>query len=316
MSEGTAGTGSALAGELPACYRHPREPASALCVNCGRPVCGACAARIGYRYYCPECCRQAAPYRVPPAAPYVVPPPPPVVLGERDTRWMRADWGLLEVFIALFIVFGFYSLVSLALLLATDNPLFYNTLSYGLVFCPLIALSAWAILRRHQRGVRELGLKLDNPGRTLLAGGVGSLAAMVASYGALGIILLLFYLIAGRAPGVTETEAVRSVSGLEVFLVVFTVVVLAPVFEELFFRGLLYPALRNRIGPKAAVVLDGFIFGVLHFQPLFTISLILVGIILAYLYERTESLVAPMLAHALYNGIVILITLLMGWSLY
>ena len=56
--------------------------------------------------------------------------------------------------------------------------------------------------------------------------------------------------------------------------------------------------------------MSAIVFGVLHFEPLSMLSLIMVGAILAFLYERTDSLFAPMLAHALYNGVVILIAIL------
>jgi membrane protease YdiL (CAAX protease family) len=43
------------------------------------------------------------------------------------------------------------------------------------------------------------------------------------------------------------------------------------------------------------------------------ISLILVGMMLAYLYEKTDSLAAPIIAHSLYNLTVVLIALAFGW---
>ena len=240
-------------------------------------------------------------------------PQPPEPADEKEKRWWRADWSLAEVAVALVAIFGLYNVLSVILLVTTENPLFYSYLSYALFFCPLIAFSCWYIPRRHGRGRDELGLRWGRPARTALYGMAGSATAMAFSYGAYFAIYLIFYLIAGRGPVAEQTERLQEMGGAQVALVIAVVVLLAPVFEEILFRGLFYPALRRRVGPRLAVFLNGLIFGALHFQPLFMLSLVLVGIVLAYLYEKSDSLLAPMAAHSLYNLSVILISLLAGW---
>ncbi|MEW6555474.1 MAG: CPBP family glutamic-type intramembrane protease [Actinomycetota bacterium] len=319
--------------DLPRCSWHNTEPATAMCVSCARPVCRECDRFLAFRHYCPECAPYvpapyAYPYPVPPPIPYQpaaypypypypVPPPAPYQPAEpgdeRERRWWRADWGLLEVFVAFLVIFGLYNLVGIVLYVFTEDSLFFNYLAYALVFCPLIAASIWFVLRRHGRGRDELGLRWGNPKRTLAFGTVGSLVALASSYGAFFLVYFIFYLLAGRAPVSGETERLQDLGGGYLVLVIVVVVVLAPVFEELFFRGLFYPALRRRLGPTAAIVLNGAIFGVIHFVPLSMLSLILVGIVLAFLYEKTDSLVAPMIAHSLYNLVVIALSLLAGW---
>ncbi len=214
---------------------------------------------------------------------------------------------------ALLAIFGIYNLTGVALLLTTDNPLFYNYLAYALFFCPLILLCAGWILRRHGRGREELGLVWGRPGRTLLSALAGGAAALSLSYAAFLALYFLFYIIAGRPPSAGETEQLRGMGAGELALVIVVVVLLAPVFEEIFFRGLFYSALRRKMGPRAAVAVNGVIFGALHFQPLYMMSLVLVGMVLAYLYEKTDSLYAPMAAHALYNLVVVLVSLFAGW---
>ena len=297
------------------CSWHESRPATAMCMWCARPVCAECARRVGYRHYCPQC----APY-IPAPYPYVmppqpyVPPPPPEPSDERERRWWRADWGIVEVIVALLLIFGIYNAVGVILFITTENPLFFSYLAYALFFCPLIVASIWVIVwQRHARGREELGLRWGRPGRTLAYGGLGTVAALLLSYGAFFLIYLIFYLIAGRAPVSGETEQMQEIGGGYIVMVIFVVVVLAPVFEELFFRGLFYPSLRRVVGPRSAIVLNGLVFGLLHFQPLFMISLILVGIVLAYLYEKTDSLVAPIMTHSLYNLAVVVIALVFGW---
>jgi membrane protease YdiL (CAAX protease family) len=82
------------------------------------------------------------------------------------------------------------------------------------------------------------------------------------------------------------------------------VVLLAPLNEELVFRGFLYGGLR-RIAPAwTALVLSAVLFGLVHFTPPTTIlPMFVFGLFLARLMERTGSIVACFVAHATFNAI-------------
>ena len=310
---GNEAGGGPIEYEPPRCYWHPYDQATALCVACGKPVCRNCVRRSGYQHYCPQCYPDMAVAAAYHAIPVPYPAPPPVVLDEKDKRWLKADWGLKEVGIALLVVFGIYSVVGVVVVLLTEDYIFYPSLVYIFVLCPLIALSCWLVVRSKNRGWRELGFKWGDPKRTLTYGGLGALGALMASFGIMLLIALVIYLLGGSNPLTAEAEQVETITRGQLLLSITVVVILAPIFEELFFRGLFYPALRRSLGPTLAIVIDGIIFGALHMRYLSIVSLILVGMILAYVYEKTESLYAPMLTHALYNGVVVAITLLMGW---
>ncbi len=90
-------------------------------------------------------------------------------------------------------------------------------------------------------------------------------------------------------------------------------VILAPVCEEIVFRGFLFSALRNRLGLHAAVGISALVFTLIHFYGVADmISVGIFGVIMAYLYHLTRSLVPCVLCHALYN----LIVTVWNWSLY
>jgi len=97
---------------------------------------------------------------------------------------------------------------------------------------------------------------------------------------------------------------------LQVMLAVIAGVVLAPVAEELIFRALLHRGLRQRLRIVPATVLSSVLFAVVHFdvafsQPLALVGLTLVGVILAVAYERTGSLIVPVVIHAVHNAVTI-----------
>jgi len=92
-------------------------------------------------------------------------------------------------------------------------------------------------------------------------------------------------------------------------------VVLAPVAEEVLFRGVLYTAIKQRGHPAIALWITSVLFGAIHFYPVGFLSLILLAVVLVAVYERTQSLLAPILVHALFNGLnFYLIVAKPGWA--
>ena len=81
------------------------------------------------------------------------------------------------------------------------------------------------------------------------------------------------------------------------------VIGIAPPVEEFFFRGFLYQALRNRTGVWGGALLSGLIFGAIHFKPEFLVPLAILGVILALLFEKTDSLWPCIAVHAFNNAL-------------
>ena len=78
----------------------------------------------------------------------------------------------------------------------------------------------------------------------------------------------------------------------------------APVVEEIFFRGLLYRSLRNRLSVAPACLLAGAIFGVLHWQYPLVVrpELAFFGVVACLLYERTGSLLPGIALHSVIDA--------------
>ncbi|MGZ6142082.1 MAG: CPBP family intramembrane glutamic endopeptidase [Myxococcales bacterium] len=82
-----------------------------------------------------------------------------------------------------------------------------------------------------------------------------------------------------------------------------TVVLAAPLGEELFFRGFAFPALRRSWGVVAGVLVSGALFSILHMDPVGFLGLMEIGVLLAALRWWTGSLWAAIIGHAINNGI-------------
>jgi membrane protease YdiL (CAAX protease family) len=84
-------------------------------------------------------------------------------------------------------------------------------------------------------------------------------------------------------------------------------VVIAPIIEEIVFRGALFPAIKRRYGLTAGIVLSSLVFTLVHMNPIQMISVLPLGIYLAIMYHRTGSIYPGMILHATWNLMVLLI---------
>jgi membrane protease YdiL (CAAX protease family) len=88
-----------------------------------------------------------------------------------------------------------------------------------------------------------------------------------------------------------------------VALVIGFAVIVAPIFEEILFRGFAYPALKQKFGTWAALALVSLAFAALHMNISVALPLFVLSIGLGLAYEFTGSLLAPITMHALFNAL-------------
>lgn len=81
-----------------------------------------------------------------------------------------------------------------------------------------------------------------------------------------------------------------------------TAVVMAPIFEEIIFRGIMQKGLINKgIEPWKAILFSSVVFGLVHANPWQFVGAVLLGCVLGLVYYKTKSLLLPMLLHAFNN---------------
>ena len=83
---------------------------------------------------------------------------------------------------------------------------------------------------------------------------------------------------------------------------VFFAVVLAPLGEEFFFRGLLFSSVKRFGWPKLGWFGVSFLFAFIHLNAPAFLPLFVLALALTWLYEKTQGLLAPVLAHSLFNA--------------
>jgi membrane protease YdiL (CAAX protease family) len=140
---------------------------------------------------------------------------------------------------------------------------------------------------------RRLGMRRFESSALLLVAGV--------------YVLYLVFLVAyGAVFGEPHQEDVAEQLG-PLGVQILLIAIAAPICEETCFRGMLFAGLRERMPWLGAAIVSGLIFGALHASTGVTAvpPLIVFGVILALLYERTGSIVPGIMLHMLNNSIAI-----------
>ncbi len=176
----------------------------------------------------------------------------------------------------------------------------FHHLPQALVLLAAYALFAVAVLVAARRfgPVREvLAIR-----RTPLLPAIGLTAAgLLAGFAVAAALEPIFHgaasqdLDPGPFPGTASAAVAIGVSAI-------TVVVGASVTEELYFRGLVYGRVDERVGVAAAIIASAGVFGLAHFQPDAFPTLFALGIILGLLRWRTRSVLPGIALHALNNA--------------
>jgi membrane protease YdiL (CAAX protease family) len=86
------------------------------------------------------------------------------------------------------------------------------------------------------------------------------------------------------------------------FFIGLIAIVFAPVIEEALFRGILYPAIKQAGHRRLALWLSSGLFALVHFNAETFVPLMAFALILVYLYETFQNLLAPVVAHSLFNA--------------
>lgn len=171
-----------------------------------------------------------------------------------------------------------------AMILGPRRPaeaIFYGILlGIGLIFAQQIIaqfISVVAVWLEHWLGIDLIGIALEEQFRAFEGYGAGE-----------SPLLLAYFLL--------------------------NVAVLAPISEELFFRGYAYTTFRSHWGARLAALATALIFAAVHFYFVLFLTVFVMGVLFAMAYERNRSLLSMMTAHCVVNLAATLFAYLAQWS--
>jgi membrane protease YdiL (CAAX protease family) len=220
-----------------------------------------------------------------------------------SSRFPYANWGPWLALGGIFIAIGTGVVLAIPAaifghkpngdLTSTGNVLAQLASELGFLMVPM-AIAA-------QCGAATLGEVLSRLGVRPVR--LSALKWVPATYG----IYLLCLIPYGLLVHVHQKDIVEDLGALPLQILV--IVLAAPICEEVLFRGMLFGGLRERLPRIGAALVSGVVFGGLHATTGISAvpPLIIFGILLALLYERTGSILPGILVHMLNNGIVLLL---------
>jgi membrane protease YdiL (CAAX protease family) len=247
-----------------------------------------------------------------------VPATPADKLGsERDSLPAFAPWAPFAALLVAYSAAIFVAFVLAAAVAAGGGDVDTNDLPTGVVLGATLVQDAllvgFALMFARIGGAtlsaRAFGLRTVRFGR-----GFGwALAAFGAFY--------VFTFIWSAVLSVTENDDLAQELGANdsttsLIAVTLLVALAAPIAEELFFRGFLFPALWRWKGWIPAAIVSGAVFGLVHAggtPVVFLVPLAVLGFLLCWLYRRTGSLLPGMGVHAFNNALALGVTLHWEW---
>jgi uncharacterized protein len=226
---------------------------------------------------------------------------PDVTSDDHRVRWGMGDAVLGQVLTL--VVPGVVAVVAIGIAGRDDLediPLWATALLQVPLWAGLLGAPLWSTYVKGRRSLAAdfgLGMKPFDVAIGLLAGFLGQIVLL--------IVLSLVYQLLGvdlDKVGETAEELTEGATdAVGVVLLVLIVGLAAPVFEELFYRGLWLRAIERRAGTAVAVLGSSVVFGLVHFQLYDLPALIGFGAIAAVLTVRTGRLGPAIWAHVAFN---------------
>jgi len=235
--------------------------------------------------------------------------------NEQKIRWNSLD-GLLSIIFLIALLVGIYFGTS-SLLKYLDKEQFIslnianiNSLTFSIFYSVQVLLMLGMVwfFAIYWRGssFRDLGFKYYSILKTIWYTFIALLLIFLFSF---LYVLALKFILQIEAPSSKIEELIVNNNVSSTILIVVTAVV-APVCEEVYFRGFLYSAFRKNFGVAIGIFLSSLLFALAHMELYSFIPIMFIGWILAYIFEKTKSIFTVIILHSVYN--LILISILLG----
>lgn len=167
----------------------------------------------------------------------------------------------------------------------------------------LMIILVWGIVFFRYPGGNwgQLGFRGSSRSKTLFWGILGGIILWLVS-AFVDFISARFLLAGGYLSSAVElVQQAESWTGLLAPLLVTGIV--TPLAEELFYRGLIFQTLKTRLGLAPGVVISSLVFGLFHFNLAWQMIMpFLGGIVLALIFQHSNSLPASIIAHLILNS--------------
>ena len=229
--------------------------------------------------------------------------------NQSQSTWRTIDvllisTGIIAVF-SLVILLSRYIISSLPPDEIISNDSISISIGLTLLECITLPMSVYILgLRRHKLSWSNIGLVPFSSEWLIKSISLGIFAIPLS-----GLITLLIQFLLGQQFQNPQIEflAPEGFSWYGAISMVILVGIVTPFAEEVYFRGVLYPWIRSHWGPTMGILFSSFIFGIIHGNISIAGAAIILGIILAWTFERSNSLWPSIIIHTINNFTKIII---------
>lgn len=228
-----------------------------------------------------------------------------------DNKFIRVVWSWKELILLLFVTFVFVPffiehLLHDLLYSQFQDSLYSGTLT-GLVMAIVFTLAVYFIaLKPHKLTWKAVGVqRFSNRYWKWII--FWSIFLIISSV----LVLTVMDLFQIEWEN-NKTEAIQSnITWLTVLIAFISAAIISPIYEEIFYRGFLYKWFRAKWGIGAGIVISSIIFTVVHIPTYNTLPInFITGVVFAWTYEKTGSILPAIVIHGLFNGTAIILTAL------
>lgn len=237
---------------------------------------------------------------------------------ESKNNWKIKD--VFNVFVATFLVefslFIILQIVNIGGLISSVNgiPVLRGLLLFVVYLLQVAGMLVplwYFVIRKYASTIEDFSFKWIGSVKTLL----WVFISYIFYIGLSIFIIMLFSTLGIDIFGFEPTKSLFDVFGRETsgFTFAFIVaVVIAPIVEEVFFRGFVLQTLVKKISPFWGVVLTAMIFASVHFEFQSIMPLLILSIVLNVLYIKTKSIWPGIVFHVMNNSIAFIIMIFVG----
>ncbi|MFD2043792.1 CPBP family intramembrane glutamic endopeptidase [Ornithinibacillus salinisoli] len=221
------------------------------------------------------------------------------------------SWKELIQMIVLVIIFVPFFIEYLLLQSLTDwfqNDLYSGTL-IGLIMAIIFTVGLYFIaIKPKQLSWKEVGLKRLS--KSYFRSTIGWIIILFVGTIVLSYIMEWLFNI-GTDNSKTESIQTR-LSTFNIMIAFISAAVISPIYEEIFYRGFLYRWIRTKYGLATGMIVSSFIFMIVHIPTYNSLPYtFLSGLVFAWTYEKTQSIYPAIIIHSIFNGMSILLTVLL-----
>lgn len=245
---------------------------------------------------------------------------PPPVPPRPDAERPLATWSWWEAIAVYLLAMLVGSVGAVPILGGMESGDLENIVASSVVAVATVGLLIAWLSTAHRSWRRVMGFPSRERLWTEIRSGIGfGLLLYPGLVFGVGLVLsLVLGALSGETPQTPE-QVPSGLSGAGVAITALYAIVIAPIHEELFFRGILFRGVRDRYGLGAGLLASGLGFSLIHYLDgpwqgtvLLMGVMFFNGIALAWFYERRGDLVAAIVAHSMFNVIGLTLILTIG----